>query len=342
MNPARQFRRVSSRLGVIVLAVAACAVLAGCGESATPPPTARVFRVGYLGGGVPQNNPGADAWRDEMRRLGYIEGENLVIEWRWAEGHNERLPALAAELAQIPVDVLFSPAEAPTAAAQAATRGSAIPVVFYVCGDPVRGQFVESLAHPGGNLTGVTASCVGGQLQAKRLELLRQLAPAAATIAVLWHAATAERDVEVAEVLTVIGALGLRAESLEVVKPADLDAFAAGGWSGADGMVVLHDPFMLAERERVAALAMATRTPMVFEFREYVEAGGLASYGANHQAMFRKAARVTDRVLKGARPTDIPVEQPATFETVLNRATAEALGLTLPTAVIVQATEVIQ
>src|SRR5262249_26450982 len=157
-----------------------------------------VYRVGYLGAGSPPNNAVPGPVQDELRKLGYIEGRNVIIEWRWAEGHNERLPALAAELAALPVDVIMAATDPSIMAAEQAPR--TIPVVFVACGDPVRQQFVSSLAHPGGNLTGVSASCVGGQLHAKQMDLLKELVPVAARAAVLWHATTSERDIELAEV----------------------------------------------------------------------------------------------------------------------------------------------
>jgi putative ABC transport system substrate-binding protein len=301
----------------------------------------KVARIGWLG--VDVGNPQfREAFRQKLYDLGYVDGRNLVIEYRDAEGKLERLPALAAELATLKVDVIVAGATVQALAAQQATK--TIPIVF-LASDPVASGLVTSLARPGGNLTGV--STLGPDLVGKSLEVLKQAVPEVTSIAVLWHPGAAG-DRTVKNMLTgaeVAGrALGVQLQFIEVRNPADFDrTFSEMTKARVGALTVLPSaPFSL-QCKRLADLAAKTRLPALYiSMRECVAGGGLMSYGANSQDLFPRMATYVDKILKGAQPADLPIEQPTTFELVINLKTAKALGLTIPPSLLARADQVIE
>jgi putative ABC transport system substrate-binding protein len=305
---------------------------------------AKIVRIGYLGfdraGGDPRMR---EAFLQGLRDLGYVEGRNLVIEWRDAEGKPERLPALAAELVALKVDVIMTTGGTRGAlAAKQATR--TVPIVFPVVGDPVAEGLVTSLARPGGNVTGLSA--VSPELVGKSLELLKQAVPGVSRVAFLLKPDAmpdrAKKDrLKAADVAA--RALGVRLQVVEARGPEDFDrAFSAMTRARADALAVLSTPVFDSERRRLVDLAAKNRLPTVYSYRNYVEAGGLMSYGPDLPDLFRRSATYVDKILKGAKPGDLPVEQPTKFELVINLRAAKALGLTIPQSVLARADQVIQ
>ena len=305
---------------------------------------AQSARIGYLNPNLAAANPRLfEAFRQGLRDLGYVEGRNLVIEFRSAEGNSERLRVLANELAALKLDVIVTGGG--TLAALAAKRATGIvPVVFNSVGDPVTSGLVESLARPGGNVTGL--SLLFPELARKCLEQLKQAVPGISRVGVLSQSDAVpertERDIlEGAEVAA--RALGVRLLVVRVKGPADLDrAFSDMISARADALTVLSSPMFSAERKRLVDFAARNRLPTVFSFREYVDSGGLMSYGPDLAEMSRRSATYVDRILKGAKPGDLPVEQPIKFELVINLRTAKQLGLAIPPSVLARADEVIQ
>ena len=282
-----------------------------------------------------------EAFRQGLRDLGYIEGGNVVIESRDAEGKLERLPALAAELVALKVDVIVAPSTPAALAAKQATR--TLPIVFAAVADPVARGLVTSLARPGGNVTG--SSNLAPELVGKRLEQLKQAVPGVNRVAVLWQpgiAGRTEKDmVNAAEVAA--QALGVRLQFVEARGPADFDrAFSEMTGARAGALTLLGSGMFFIERRRLVDLAATNRLPAVYGLREYVDAGGLMSYGPNSADLYRRAATYVDRLLKGAKPGDLPIEQPTRFELVINLKTAKALGLTIPTSLLARADQVIE
>jgi putative tryptophan/tyrosine transport system substrate-binding protein len=289
-------------------------------------------------------SPGTkEAFRQGLRDLGYVVGSNVVIEYRDAAGKADRFPALAAELVALQVDVIVTAGSTPSAlAAKRATR--TIPVVFVATGDPVGSGLVTSLARPGGNITG--PSSLTPALAGKCLELLKQTVPGVSRVAVLWQPGgmgeRSEKDMlQGAEVAA--QALGVRLHFAEAKGPADFDrVFSEMTGARASALTVLPSVVFSAERRRLVELAAKNRLPAVYPWREAVDAGGLMSYGPNNADLFRRAATYVDKILKGAKPADLPVEQPTKFELVVNLKAAKALGLTIPPSVLVRADEIIQ
>ena len=276
-----------------------------------------------------------------LKDAGYVEGENVTIEYRWAENQLDRLPALAAELARRQVAVMVTlGGTAPAIAAKA--LNTTIPVVFAVPEDPVNLGLVTSLGRPGGNLTGI--NFFTGELVAKRLELLRELVPAAARVAMFVNPANPARaELAVKEAETAGRAMGLQIRVFNVSTSSEINAaFATLGRDRPDALLVSPDPFFVGRRIQLANLAARHAIPASYSVRDQVEAGGLISYGTNVADAYRQVGIYTGRVLKGAKPADLPVERPPTFDFVVNLTTAQALGLTLPPSVLQQATEVIQ
>jgi putative ABC transport system substrate-binding protein len=277
-----------------------------------------------------------------LRDLGYVEGRNVVIEYRDAEGKPERLPALAAELVALQVDVIVAPATVSALAARQATR--TLPIVFAGAVDPVTDGLVTSLARPGGNVTGLSNLAVG--LPGKWLELLKQAVPGVSRVAVLWQPGGSgertEKDM-LKEAEVAARALGMRLQVVEARGPADLDrAFSDMTKARAGALAVVGSPLFVNERRRLADLAAKSRLPAVYPGRVYVDAGGLMSYGTNLAELLRRAATYVDKILKGAKPADLPVEQPTKFELVINLRAAKTLGLTIPPAVLAQADTLVQ
>ena len=299
-------------------------------------------RIGYLAANLTVSPHMTEAFRQGLRDLGYVDGRSVVIEYRDAEGKYDRLPARAAELVALKVDVIVA-ADTPAAlAAKQATRS--LPIVFIGAGDPVTIGLVTSLARPGGNVTGL--SLLAPELVGKRLELLKQAVPGVGRVAALWQPGfvgeRTEKDM-LKEVEVAARALGVRLQFVEARGPADFDrAFADMTRARADALTVLGSAMFANERRRVVDLAAKNRLPGVYGFREYVGAGGLMAYGPNVADLFQRAATYADKILKGAKPGDLPVEQPTKFELVLNLKTAKALGLTIPQSVLVRADQVIE
>jgi putative tryptophan/tyrosine transport system substrate-binding protein len=284
-----------------------------------------------------------DAFRQGLRELGYVEGRNLVIEYRDAEGKPERLAALAAKLVALKVDVIVAPGTLAAVAAKGATTTT--PIVFPTVGDPVVDGLVESLPRPGGNVTGL-ANLTVGELIGKALQLLKEALPGTRRVAALTQSggttARTAREV-VTRTEAAARALGVAVDLVEISRPQDLDtAFTGMTRKGADALVVLPWATLFYQRSRIVALAAKHRLPALYTYREYVEPGGLMSYGPDLADSHRRSAIYVDRILKGAKPADLPVEQATKFELVINLKTAKALGLTIPPSLLARADQVIE
>jgi ABC-type uncharacterized transport system substrate-binding protein len=307
---------------------------------------AKIARIGYLAtnlaAALAANPHALEPFLQGLRDLGYVEGRNVVIEYRDAEGKYERLPALAAELVALKVDVIVVGAAPAALAAKQATR--TLPIVFVNAGDPVGSGLVASLARPGGNVTGLSA--LYPELVGKCLELLTQAIPGVSRVAALWQpGAGAERtEKDMLKAADVAGrALGVRLQVVEARGPADFDrAFSEMTRARAGALTVLPSSMFFYERRRLVDLAAKNRLPAVYQSREFVDAGGLMAYGPNVADLFRRAATYVDKILKGAKAGDLPVEQPTKFELVINLKAAKALGLTIPQSVLGRADEVIR
>ena len=304
---------------------------------------ANVPRVGFLSPSSPSQPRTTryfQAFRQGLRDLGYVEGQNIAIESRWAEGKHDRLPGLAAELIRLKVNVIVAYSEPAVWAAKQAT--AAIPIVMIIGSDPVALGIVGSLARPGENITGQTL--MAADLVEKQVELLKEIVPRISRIAVLGNTAnTAANTLYVRHAQESARALGVRLQPLEVRRPSEIDsAFAAMTTERAGALVVLVDAMLLDHQTRIADLAVRRRLPMVFPQVDQAEAGGLMAYGPSVADRFRRAATYVDKILKGAKPADLPIEQPTRFELVINLRTARALGLTIPQSVLLRADQVIQ
>jgi ABC-type uncharacterized transport system substrate-binding protein len=303
---------------------------------------AKIGRIGYLGQNVAANLRLREPFLQGLRDLGYVEGRNVVVEYRSAEGKSERLPALAAELVALKVDVIVASGTPAALAAQQATR--TIPIVFAATADPVGSGLVTSLARPGGNVTGL--SILSSELVGKGLEQLTQAVPRVSRVAALWEPGVlperTEKDMlKGAEVAA--RALGVRLQFVEARGPEDFDrAFSDMTRARAGALTVLSSSMFFYERRRLVDLAAKNRLPAVYQLREWVDAGGLMSYGPNTADLLRRAATYVDKMLKGAKPADLPVERPTKFELVINLKTAKALGLTIPQSLLMRADQVIE
>jgi putative tryptophan/tyrosine transport system substrate-binding protein len=276
---------------------------------------------------------------DDLAELGWIEGKNVVVERRYAENRVERLPELAAELVRLNVDVIVAGGTLGPLAAKRAT--STIPIVMTTAGDPLATGLVATLARPGGNVTGM--SLMAPDLGGKRLELLKELLPRLARVAVLWDAANPSAATVFKETQRAGRTLGIEVQSLEVRGPDDLDgAFEAARKQRPDAMITAEDPLTFSYRKRIADFATRQQLPSLSELREFAAAGGLISYGANRTDLSRRAAGYVDKILKGANPADLPVQQPTKFDLVINLTTAKALGLEIPPTLLARADEVIE
>ena len=301
--------------------------------------TGKISRIGVL------NNGGAAvsvALLQGLHALGYTEGRNLTVEVRFADWKLDRLPALAAELVALKVDVIVAGATPAARAAKQAT--STIPIVALSMGDPVNDELVASLGSPGGNVTGTTF--LGPELVAKRFGLLKQAIPGVSRVAALWHpGAYGERTMKgfLTEIDIAAPSLGVQLQLVQALGPEDFDtAFSAMAGGHADALIVLPSPMLYAEHRRIVELAAKNRLPAMYQAREFVDAGGLMAYGANLPDLARRAARYVDKILKGAKPADLPVEQPTKFELLVNLKTARELGLTIPREFLLLADEVIE
>jgi putative ABC transport system substrate-binding protein len=299
-----------------------------------------VPRIGFLSAASAASiSARSEAFRQGLRALGYVEGTNIAIEYRYAEGNPDRLRALAAELVRLKVDVIVT--AGPTATRPAKEAISTIPIVMAFDSDPVGNGFVASLAQPGGNITGL--STLAPEISGKQLELLQEIVPRLAHVAVLGNATIAGNAQVLRETETVAQAVRVQLHYIDVPGPQDIEtAFREASQARADAVLVLNNPVVTAQRTQAADFAVKSRLPAIYLAREFVEAGGLMSYGVNINDLFRRAATYVDKILKGAKPADLPVEQPMQFELVINLKTAEALGLTIPPMVLFQADEVIK
>jgi len=302
----------------------------------------KVPRIGFLGVTSPSDRPShLDAFRQRLRELGWVEGQNIVIDYRYAEGRVDRLPDLAAELVRLKVDLIV--ASAGTQAATAAKNATeTIPIVMIYVRDPVGNGLIASLARPGGNVTGVSGSA-GLELFAKQLELLKETVPKIRRVAILSNPDNAYHQLAIREVNVAARSLGVQLQLLEARGPNEFDgAFAAMAKERVGALLVLSDAIFGSHRTRLADLAARSRLPAAFGVRDDVEAGGLMSYGPSILDSYRQAATYVDRILRGAKPAELPVERPTKFELVINMKTAKALGLTIPQSVLLRADEVIQ
>jgi putative ABC transport system substrate-binding protein len=301
----------------------------------------RVYRVGILGGKAsdPAEARQWQAFRLGLRERGWIEGTNILIEYRWVEGNAARLPELAADLVRLKPDLIVTRGSFFTGAVKAAT--SSIPIVFIAHADPVRTGHVANLARPGGNVTGLSVLQI--ELGPKGLELLRSAVPATARIAVLWHPGTPSHVPGLKALEESARMLRLQLQPVGAGSVAELEgAFSTMARGGAQAILVLGTPFFFTARERLGELAIAHRLPTMFQGRPYVEAGGLLSYFPNHDDLWRSAAVYVDKILKGAKPGDLPIEQPTKFELVINMKTAKALGLDITQDLRLRADKVIE
>jgi ABC-type uncharacterized transport system substrate-binding protein len=299
----------------------------------------KLLTIGYLGSATPATQgQWVAAFVQRLRELGWIEGRTIALEYRWAEGRTERGAEILAELVRRKVDVIVTSATPLVAAAKQAT--SVIPIVFAAAGDPVGTGLVASLARPGGNVTGLSVQTP--DLAGKRLELLREVIPGLRRVAMLINVGNAASVLELGEVQSTAHTLGFEVIALEIRRGEDIvPAFEALNGS-AEALYVVIDPLVGTHRIRINTLALAARLPTMHTFREGVEAGGLMSYGANFPDMFRRAADYVDKILRGAKPGDIPVEQPTKFDLIINITTAKALGLQIPPMLLARADEVIE
>jgi len=299
----------------------------------------KTYKIGWLNAGSFERSPALAAFLDALRELGWIEGKTFAFERRYAENRPERLPELAAELVQLNVDVIVGVATlAPLAAKRATTT---IPIIMTNAGDPLGTGLVDSLARPGGNVTGM--SLMAPDLGGKRLELLKELLPGLARVAVLWNAANPYSARVFKQVQAAGGTLGIEVQSLEMRNPDDYDgAFEVARKQRPDAMITVEDPLTYTYRKRIADFAAGQQLPSLSGLSEFAVAGGLMSYGANNADLFRRAAGYVDKILKGAKPADLPVQQPTEFELVINLKTAKALGVTIPPSLLVRAEEMIE
>jgi putative tryptophan/tyrosine transport system substrate-binding protein len=307
--------------------------------AAAQPPT-KTWRIGYLGPLSP--SAGArllESFRQGLRELGYVEGQNISIDYRWAEGRPDRFPALAAELTQLKLDVIVTYNNPGVAALQQATR--TIPIVVANMGDPVGSGFVASLARPGGNITGFTG--LSEELSRKWVELLREAAPTVSRVAVLTVSQTPAADTQWKEIEGAAKAVKVIPQRYEIAGPDEIEhAFASLTKGRAQGLIVLPHAVTNARRTRIVSLAAGHRLPGMYPDSQYVEAGGLMSYAANFSDLHRRAATFVDKILKGARPSDIPIQQPTTFELAINLRAAKALGQTIPPSLLLRVDRVIE
>jgi putative tryptophan/tyrosine transport system substrate-binding protein len=300
----------------------------------------KIPRIGLLSPFSPSDTAlWHEAFRQGLRDLGWVEGKNISIEYRYAEGRNDRLPDLAADLVRLKVDIIVASVATDAVVAKKATR--TIPIVMAAPGDPVATKLVESLARPGGNITGL--SQIAPELAGKRLELLKETVPKLSRVAVLWNPEGPTTTLAWEESQLPAPQLGLQLHSTEVRSPSDFDkAFEGATRARAEALAVMPNQLFVNNQKRIADFAAKNRLPSIFYLREFVDSGGLMSYGPDRSDMFRRAATYVDKILKGAKPADLPVEQPRKFELVINLKTAKQIGLTFPQSVLYQADKVIK
>jgi putative tryptophan/tyrosine transport system substrate-binding protein len=312
-----------------------------CGAVAEAQQPTRIPRIGFLSGSPPSSiKASTEAFRQGLRDLGYVEGKNIVIEWRSAEGKGDRLPALAADLVRLKVDLIVTAGPLVTRAAKEAT--STIPIVMAQDPDPVGNGFVASLARPGGNITGL--SRLAPELSGKQLELLKEIVPKLSRVAVIGTSTRPGNAQTLREVELAAGAFGVQLQYLDILSPKDIEtAFQAAVRERADGALwFVTGSIGNPHRKKIADLAVSSRLPVIYFQRDHVEAGGLMSYGVNEVDLYRRAATYVDKILKGTKPADLPVEQPIKFEFIINLKAAKQIGLTIPPNVLARADRVIK
>jgi putative ABC transport system substrate-binding protein len=339
-DPQSVTARLTRRRFVQGAGVAGLGLLAGCGR--LPSQAAKIPQIGYVGFAAPGTVPGgqnAEALAAGLRAFGYTEGRNLTVEWRPTAGRPERVREAVADLVALQVDVIVVTGVLAAQAVQAATRN--IPLVIVMLSDPVESGFVPSLARPAGNTTGVGSFAV--ELSGKQLQLLHEAIPTMTRVAVLWQSPHPGKVGQLREIQHAAPTLGIQVESLPVSEPQQLTtALQTAIQAKADAVFPLQSDLTVQQRPAIIDLVAQARLPAMYEYRDWVEAGGLMSYGPNFLAMHERAAYYVDRILKGAAPADLPMERPREFEFVINVKTANALGLTVPQHVLLQATEIIQ
>jgi putative tryptophan/tyrosine transport system substrate-binding protein len=322
-----------SALAIVVALVILAAPLVAEAQRVGNPP-----RIGFLGTGA--SGPAVEAFRAGLRGLGWVEGQNIILEFRWAEGDFDRLPKLAAELVGLKVEIIVTASTPAIRAVQHATK--TIPIVMASSADAVSTGLVVSLARPGGNTTGMTVLIP--ELSAKRLEVLKEAIPKASRVGVLWNSTAGPAgQLALDEMQSAAGKLGLHLRPIDVRRPDEIEtAVSMIAKDHAEALLIIEGPLLIQHRTRVIDMAARNRLPTVAPLREFAEAGGLIAYGPSLVDTFRHAARYVDKILKGAQPGDLPVEQPTRFELVINLKTANALGLTIPQALLLRADEVIR
>jgi len=301
----------------------------------------KIPRIGYLDGGFPSTNAARiDAFRQGLREHGYVEGKNIVVEYRHTEGKLDRLPTVLAELLRLKVEIIVAGGGGGAIdAAKQATK--TIPIVMPMAIDPVGQGFVTSLARPGGNVTGLAT--LAPEISGKQLEILREVVPNLSRVAVLGSSTNAANALLLSEVKPPAAAFGVKLQYLDVLSPKDFEtAFRAAVKGRAEAVLVLTGPVVNSQRKQIADFAAKNRLPAILPFPEYVDAGGLMSYSASVTDMYRRAATYVDKILKGAKPADLPVEQPVKFEFIINLKAAKQIGLTIPPTVLARADKVIK
>jgi ABC-type uncharacterized transport system substrate-binding protein len=325
---------MNRRALIALLGGAAASPLAARAQQAARLPT-----IGFLGQSTPVvESERLDAFLKRLRELGWIEGRTVAIEYAWGQGSSERFAEIAADFVRLKVDVIVTSGTANVIAAKQAT--SVIPIVFAVAGDPIANNLVASLARPGGNVTGL--STVATDLAGKRLELLRMAVPGFRRLATIGNVGNSLAVLEMKEVQAAAARFGLEAAALEIRRAEDITPAFEALKGGADALYVVADPLVNTNRARIHTLAMGARLPAIYNAKEHVEAGGLMSYGPNFRELYRRAAEFVDKILRGAKPADIPVEQPTKFDLAINLTTAKALGITVPLPLLARADEVIE
>jgi len=319
----------------VILAVSVLSPLAAGAQQ-----PGKVPRIGFLGAtSAFTEKSRIEAFRQGLHELGYVEGENIVIEWRWAEGKFDRLPVLAAELVRLNVEVIVTGGSTSSGAAKKVT--TTIPIVMAQTNDPVGSGFVASLARPGGNMTGL--STFAPELSGKRLELLKEVVPKLSRVAVFGDSTTPGNAQALKETELAARALKVQLRYLDILGPKDIEtAFREASKGRADAVLVLGAPVLISPRRQIADLTVKNRLPAAYPVAEYVEDGGLMSYGVSVSDLYRRAATYVNKILKGAKPADLPVEQPTKFELVINLKTAKALGLTIPHSLLLRADQIIE
>src|SRR5437870_7876149 len=323
-------------VGIVALGV----TFAMCGAVAQAQQPTKVPRIGFLvATSLSDISDRLDAFRQGLRELGYVEGKNIVIEWRYAEGKQDRAPALAAELVRLKVDVVVTGGPVSTRAIKEAT--TTIPIIMAQDADPVANGFVASLARPGRNITGL--STLAPEISGKQIELLKEIIPKLSRVAVLGTSTRPGNAQSLKETERAAGAFGVKLQYLDVKGPQDIEtAFRAATKAHADAVLLLGGAVFNSQRTQIVDLAVKSRLPAIYAVVEFVEDGGLMTYGVSLTDLYHRAAKYVDKILKGAKPADLPVEQPTKFELVINLKTAKELGLTIPPSVLLRADKVIR